>query len=100
MTLLIRISMSHSLSCRVEVGGCNPHRVDSGGADVGRSGLGVGVVGRGVKTALVLRGDHGGGDKKLRRCQRGKISRLRVANRGVVERDVDWTKTKSELEEF
>ena len=65
MTLLIRISMSHSLSCRVEVGGCNPHRVDSGGADVGRSGLGVGVVGRGVKTALVLRGDHGGGDKKL-----------------------------------
>ena len=60
--------MSHSPSCVVmEVGVSQPPRVDSGG-DVGRSGLSVGVVvGGGVKTALLARGDHGGNDKKSRR---------------------------------
>jgi hypothetical protein len=40
------------------------------GVGVGRSGLGVGVVGRGVKTALMSCGDHGGGDKKSRKSRR------------------------------
>ena len=42
------------------------------GGDVGRLGLSAGVVGGDVKTDMVSRGDHGGGEKKSRRCQRGK----------------------------
>ena len=44
----------------------DPYLVNSG-SDVGRLGLSAGVVGGDVKTDLVSRGDHGGGDKKSRR---------------------------------